>query len=53
MESDVTRQNPDGTWSLAEPLPMMGWKAKLENKARRRGWNRVAGFFAAWDERGL
>lgn len=46
-------QRPDGTWAPAEPLPWLGWKAKLEAKARRRGFRRLAAFLAAWDERGL
>lgn len=47
------QQNPDGSWSEAKPLPLVGWKARLEMKLRRRGWKRVPSFLARWDERGL
>jgi hypothetical protein len=40
-------------WKPAEPIPFIGWKAKTEQWFRRRGYSRIAGFFAAWDERGL
>lgn len=47
------KQNEDGTWSEAEPLPFYGWKAKLEQRFRKRGWKKPANFLARWDERGL
>lgn len=47
------QQSPDGSWSPATPLPMQGWKAKLEEHLRHRGWKRIPDFLAAWDERGL
>lgn len=49
------RQNPDGSWSPAEPLPFIGWKARLEQWCRRRHgrWVVLANLLARWDERGL
>lgn len=49
----IEQQNPDGSWGPAEPMGMIGWKAKLEERLRRRGFKRLANFFARWDERGL
>lgn len=49
----VQQQNPDGSWGPAEPIPFIGWKAKIEQWSRRHGFNRIASFFGAWDERGL
>lgn len=37
----------------AEPLPYKGWKARLEQWAKRRNMRRLARFMATWDERGL
>lgn len=51
--SEPLRQNADGSWSPVEPLPWLGWKARTENRLRRRGWARLANVLAAWDERGL
>jgi hypothetical protein len=42
-----------GRWEPAVPLGFIGWKAKLEDRFRKRGWNRLALFMANWDERGL
>ena len=28
---DAMQQNPDGSWSPAEPLPYLGWKARTED----------------------
>lgn len=50
---NAIQQNPNGSWSEAEPLPYFGWKAKTEQRFRRIGLNRLANLFAAWDERGL
>lgn len=36
-----------------EPMPYIGWKAKTSAWAQGRGHNRLAGFLARWDERGL
>lgn len=47
------RRNDDGTWEDAEPLGMIGWKAKLEERFRHYGWTRLSNFMARWDERGL
>lgn len=47
------QQNPDGSWSPATPLPYVGWKARLEERLRRRGFSRLANVLAAWDERGM
>lgn len=52
-QPQVSQQNEDGSWGPAEPLPYIGWKARLEQWFARRGWNRLAGFMASWDERGL
>lgn len=49
----IHQQNPDGSWSPAEPLPMQGWKARAEERVRRRGFKRLANLLARWDERGL
>lgn len=51
--SNIQQQNPDGTWSDAEPIPYIGWKARLEQRLRRRGLTRLANLMARWDERGL
>lgn len=51
--SDVQRQNDDGSWSDAEPLPMTGWKAQLEQTFYRWNFPRLARFMGRWDERGL
>jgi hypothetical protein len=53
MSDDVQRQNSDGSWSPDEPIPMQGWKARLEVWCQRRGYRRFAKFFAWLDERGL
>lgn len=47
------KQNPDGSWSDAEPLPYTGWKARLEDRLRGLGWTRLPNLLARWDERGL
>jgi hypothetical protein len=47
------QENPDGSWSEATPLPMQGWKARLEERLRKRGWKRLPNLLAWWDERGL
>jgi hypothetical protein len=47
------QQNPDGSWTPATPIPLQGWKAKLEQRLRRRGFRRLANLLGAWDERGL
>lgn len=49
----VQKQNDDGSWSTAEPVPMQGWKAKLEGFFWRRNMKRSAVFMAKWDERSL
>jgi hypothetical protein len=53
----VMQQNPDGSWSPAEPLPYIGWKARLADKLRRAKWTRghtgIARLLERWDERGL
>lgn len=46
-------QKPNGEWVTAEPLPMYGWKARLEERLRKRGWKRLPNLLARWDERGL
>lgn len=46
-------QHPDGSWVPAEPLPWMGWKARVEQWFRRHGFARLASLMGAWDERGL
>lgn len=46
------QRNDDGSWSPATPLPMIGWKARLEQRLRPHH-PRLANFLAAWDERGL
>lgn len=46
-------RNKNGTVESIKPLPYYGWKAKLESKLRRRGFNRMANILAWWDERGL
>lgn len=53
LPTGTYRQNRDGTWSKAEPLPMQGPVARVEQWARARGWHRLAGLLARWDERNL
>lgn len=50
---NVSQQNPDGSFSPAEPLSMIGWKAKLEEFFRRMRLKKLANVMASWDERGL
>lgn len=52
-DDGVQRQNPDGSWSPAEPLPWMGPVAKAENWLRKHGLTRLANALARWDERKL
>lgn len=49
----VAYQNDEGAWVEAEPLGMIGWKAKAEERFREYGWTRLANLMARWDERGL
>jgi hypothetical protein len=49
----IHQQNPDGTWTRADAIPMQGWKARLEERLRRRGWKRLPNLLARRDERGL
>ena len=42
-----------GRWTEAVPLPMQGVVARVEERLRARGWRRVAGLLARWDERNL
>lgn len=47
-------QNPDGSWSPAEPIGPQGWKARLEFWLRaRKRMPRLVAFLTRWDERGL
>jgi hypothetical protein len=50
---ESARQNPDGTWSPATPLPWMGRTARVEVWLRRHGRTRLANLAARWDERRL
>lgn len=46
------RQNDDGTWSTAKPVPptrILRWEKWL----RRLGHQRIANVLARWDERGI
>lgn len=46
------QQNPDGSWTPAEPIPptrLLRWETWL----RRLGHERLANVLARWDERGL
>jgi hypothetical protein len=43
----------DGAWVPAEPLPYLGWKAKVEQWVLRHGMTRLGRFMGRWDERGL
>jgi hypothetical protein len=47
------KQNEGGSWEEAEPLPYLGWKAKLENRLRNVGFIKIANFLARLDERSL
>lgn len=49
------RDSSDGDyWEPAVPLGPQGWKARLEDRLRRRGrLPRVVRFLGWWDERGL
>lgn len=49
----VYQKNPDGSWTPATPLPMLGWKGRTEEWLRRRGRHHLADLLARWDERGL
>jgi hypothetical protein len=49
----VYMRNRNGSVESIQPLPYYGWKAKLETKLRRHGFNRIANILARWDERGL
>ena len=49
----IERQNPDGSWSPAEPMSMIGWKAKTEEWLRRWHVPVIPNVLARWDERGL
>lgn len=48
----ISRQNDDGTWSEATPIPESR-TLRVERWLRRRGWRRAARALARWDERGL
>ena len=48
----IHRQNDDGTWSPARPIPATR-VLRAERWMRRRGWRRLADALARWDERGL
>lgn len=50
---DVSKQNSDGSWSDAEPLPYLGWKAKCEQFFLGIGFVRLSRLFGRLDERGL
>ena len=43
----------EGQWVEAEPLPYMGWKAKLEQVFLMWGMPTFASWMARWDERKL
>ncbi len=49
----VMKENPDGSWEKAEPLPMQGWKAQLEIFFYRIHLKPLGRFMGWWDERGL
>lgn len=53
MTGVTQTQDEDGNWVEATPLPLYGWKAKLELRLRNRGMKRTANFLGWWDERGL
>lgn len=47
-----SQQNPDGSWTPAEPLT--GSRLfRVETWLRKRGRRRLAGLLSWWDERGL
>jgi hypothetical protein len=50
---NVSQQNPDGSWSEAEPLGPQGKIAKLEFWLRGNGFTRIPNALARWDERKL
>lgn len=50
---NVLRQNDDGSWSEATPLPPQGAVAKVEFWLRSKGFKIIPNLFAKWDERGL
>lgn len=52
-EGGVTMDDGTGRYVAAEPIPMQGWAAKTEAWARARGWHRLAGLLARYDERNL
>lgn len=48
------QQNPDGSWTPAEPVPVQGRVARFEFWLRRHGWlPRLAAALGRWDERNL
>jgi hypothetical protein len=49
----ISKQNPDGTWTPAEPMGPQGPIAKVEFWLRARGWTRLAAWLGLIDERGL
>lgn len=53
ISAGVYELNEDGTWSPAEPIDFIGWKANLEQWFFRRGMKRAGLFMAWWDERSL
>lgn len=49
----VSRQDDQGNWVPAEPIPMRGWKARTEQLLYRLRLKRLGMLMGKWDERGL
>lgn len=44
---------PSGEYRPSKPIPYAGWKARLEQWFRSKGFKKLANFMGDWDERGL
>lgn len=49
----VMKQNEDGSWSEATPLPVFGKVAMVEFWLRDKGFKTIPNLLAKWDERAL
>lgn len=49
----IEQQNPDGSWSPAQPIGPQGVVARIEFALRARGFKRISNLLGKFDERGL